>query len=130
MTTNPCSSRPIWGGSQSVCGTAPISTTRAEAGTVSASPVLASFKTRASSLPLPSAPAIWVLVRTSMLAVAMISSIRYCDIRATRASPRTTIVTCRAYRARLTAAWPAELAPPAMKTWLPTKALLSDVVAP
>jgi len=81
VTTNPRSSRPIWGGSQSVCGMAPISTTSAEAGTVSVSPVLVSFKIKASSLPLPSAPAILVLVRTSMLAVAVISSIRYWDIR-------------------------------------------------
>jgi hypothetical protein len=81
-------------------------------------------------LPVPSAAAIWVLVRTSMLGVAVISSMRYCDIRAARESPRTTIVTCWAYRARLTAAWPAELAPPAMKTCSPAKAVLSDVVAP
>jgi hypothetical protein len=59
-----------------------------------------------SSLSVPSAAAIWVVVRTSILGVVVISSIRRCDIRAARASPRTTIVACWEYRARLTAAWP------------------------
>jgi hypothetical protein len=65
-----------------------------------------------------------------MLGVALIWSIRYCDIRAAREPARTTIVTCWAYRARLTAAWPAELAPPTMKTCSPAKALFSDAAAP
>ncbi|HEY6315237.1 MAG TPA: hypothetical protein VIY52_31145 [Streptosporangiaceae bacterium] len=39
---------------------------------------------------------------------------RYRDIQAAGEAPRTTSVTCRAYLARLTAARPAELAPPAM----------------
>ena len=42
-------------------------------------------------------------------------------------SPRTTSVTCRAYRARWSAACPAELAPPTMKTSRPASAGASDV---
>jgi hypothetical protein len=84
------------GGSQSVCGTAPMSTTSAAAGTVWVLPVFVSVKVRVSSLPTPAAAAICVVVRTSILGVALISSIRYCDIRAARESPRITMVTCRA----------------------------------
>ena len=65
------------GRSQSVCGTAPMSTTSAEAGTVWVPPVFVSCKVTASSLPAPAAAAaIWVVVRTSMLGVALIWSIR------------------------------------------------------
>jgi hypothetical protein len=46
---NPCSSRLIWGGSQPVCGTAPMITISAEAGTVWVLPVLVSFRVRVSS---------------------------------------------------------------------------------
>jgi hypothetical protein len=54
---------------------APINTSSAEAGTVQVLPVFVSFRVRASSLPVPSAAAIWVVVQTSILVVAPISSI-------------------------------------------------------
>jgi len=76
---------------------------------------------------VPSAAVAWVEVRTSMLGVAAIWSIRYCDIRAASELPRTTRVTWRAHRAELTAACPAELALPAIKACSPAKALLRVV---
>jgi hypothetical protein len=42
---------------------------------------------------------------------------RYCDIDAPRSRPRTSNVTCRAYRENRTPAWPAELPPPTTTTW-------------
>ncbi len=39
-----------------------------------------------------------------------------------REAPRTSMVTCDAYRARWTAAWPAEFPPPTMKTGTPAMA--------
>jgi hypothetical protein len=46
VRTNPCSSPRIWGGSEPVCGTAPISITRAPAGMVRVLPVLVSTRVR------------------------------------------------------------------------------------
>ena len=43
---------------------------------------------------------------------------------------RTTIVTCAAYFARWSAAWPAELPPPTMKTLSPARAGASAMAAP
>jgi hypothetical protein len=58
---NPCLPRPIEAGSQPVCGTAPMNTTSAAAGTVSTLPVFVSLTARASGLPVPSAAAVWAL---------------------------------------------------------------------
>ena len=51
-------------------------------------------------------------VRTSTLGVAAIRWTRYCDMVSSSPAARTTITTLRAYRARFSTAWPAELAAP------------------
>ncbi len=91
-----------------------MKTNRCEASTVSLVPVAESERTSRSRCPSPSAATTVVQVRTRMFCVARTWSIRYCDIDASRPLPRTRIVTERATRAKNTAAWPAEFAPPTM----------------
>jgi hypothetical protein len=68
--------------------------------------------------------------RTSASGIAVTWSMRYRDIDPPRPRPRTSSVTCRAYRENRTTAWPAELPPPATTTREPAHASASPGPAP
>ena len=124
------SSRSMSGGSQSVFGWAPIRRKSAFASTTVSVCDPMSRSTRCSSRPSPPPPTTWQPSRASILSVASICRTRYSDIPARSESARTTSVTVRAYRARCSAACPAELAPPTMKTSRPASADASDAGPP
>src|SRR5262245_38304421 len=60
-------------------------------------------------------------IATSMRGFAATRSIRYCDIDAAKELPRMTIVTRGQWRARYSAAWPAEFPRPRITTGLPAQ---------
>ena len=62
--------------------------------------------------------------------VASSWEIRYSDMLAASEGPRTSSVTCRAYFARCSAAWPAELPPPTTNTCSPVIEGASETAAP
>ena len=68
--------------------------------------------------------------QTSMFGVSPIWSIRYCDMPLVSESPRTSMTTRRAYLEKYMAAWPAELAPPTMKTSSSRQDIASVIAAP
>src|SRR5262249_20276085 len=67
----------------------------------------------------PVSPAICVFVRSWMLSVAAMRSIKYFDMLAARLGPRTSIHTFDACAERNTAACPAEVPPPTTTTSSP-----------
>src|SRR5205807_2980633 len=87
-STKPRSSRATAAGSQPVCGRAPMNTNVAAASICSRSPVRVSRTVRRSSDSSPWASATSVNVRTSMLGVASMWSIRYRDMLLASVSPR------------------------------------------
>jgi hypothetical protein len=69
-----------------------------------------------SQRPVPLTSNTLVFSFTMIFFVAAIWSSRYCDICNESDSPRTSIVTLRAYLEKYSAACPAEFAPPTMYT--------------
>src|SRR5436305_4180143 len=83
-----------------------------------------------SRWPSPWAAATCEWYQTSMFFISPIWSTRYCDIPLLRESPRTSITTRRAYLEKNMDAWPAELAPPTMKTSSSRQDMASVMAAP
>src|SRR5258705_3190877 len=100
--------------SQVVAGSAPMKRKTWRIGFSVSSPVtLLRQRTRSSCFSgLPYKATISVWVNTSILSVASIRSMRYCDMLSARLGPRTSIQILAAKLRRKTAAWPAELPPP------------------
>ncbi len=114
---------PVW-------GMPPMQMNKASAGNCTGSVLSPERTMTARRRSSASRPTTCVRTRTSTLGMAVTWSMRYCDIDAPRSRPRTSSVTCCAYRENRTTAWPAELPPPTTTTWEPVYASASLGPAP
>ena len=112
MRTKPWWSSSTAPPSHSVRGAAPMKMKTSGALTSSLVPVLRSAIVMRSRWSAPWPAVTSALWRTSMFGVAPMRSTRYCDIFASSESPRTSMITRRAYCEKYMAAWPAELPAP------------------
>ena len=127
---NPAGSRSTRPAAMSDLGVEPMKMNMAAASSLRTARASPQATSTASSRSAPCAATTSARGRTSMLAASVMRSTRYWDIPSASAAPRTSIVTFRAYRAKLRAAWPAELAPPTMSTSFPRHAAASVSAAP